>query len=179
MDKYIFKTERIGFSIWNQSDIEEATSLWSHPDVMKLLSTTGTYTSEQIAERLAKEIQNQALYGVQYWKLYNLSTSEFMGCCGLKPYREEKDIYELGFQLLPLFWNKGYAFEAAKLSLTYALNVLKARNVFAGHHPQNESSQKLLIKLGFTAFTSEFYEPTGLVHPLYSYYDVASQNNSR
>lgn len=172
MDQYIFKTERIGFSIWNKNDAEVATSLWSNPDVMKLLSATGMYTPEQIAERLAREIQNQALYGVQYWKLYNLETSEFMGCCGLKPYHEETDIYELGFQLLPAFWSKGYASEAARFSLTYALEVLKARNVFAGHHPQNESSRKLLTKLGFKAFATEFYEPTGLVHPLYSYYDV-------
>lgn len=172
MDQYIFKSERIGFSVWNKNDAEVATSLWSNTDVMKLLSATGIYSPEQIAERLAREIQNQALYGVQYWKLYNLETSEFMGCCGLKPYHEETDIYELGFQLLPAFWNKGYASEAARFSLTYALEVLKARNVFAGHHPQNESSRKLLTKLRFTAFTTEFYEPTGLVHPLYSYYDV-------
>lgn len=172
MDQYIFKTERIAFSVWDKSDTEVATSLWSNPDVMKLLSATGVYTPEQIAERLAREIQNQALYGVQYWKLYNLETSDFMGCCGLKPYHEETDIYELGFQLLPAFWNKGYASEAAQFSITYALEILKARNIFAGHHPQNESSRKLLTKLGFTAFTTEFYEPTGLVHPLYSYYDV-------
>lgn len=173
MDQYIFKTERIGFSTWNKSDLEVATLLWSHPDVMRLLSASGTYTSEQIAERLAREIENQTLYNAQYWKLYNLETSEFMGCCGLKPYHEGIGIYELGFQLLPTFWHKGYALEAARFSLAYALEVLKARNVFSGHHPQNESSCKLLTKLGFKTFTNEFYEPTGLIHPLYCYYDVA------
>lgn len=172
MDQYIFKTERLGFSLWNKSDTEVATSLWSHPDVMRLLSATGTYTPGQIAERLTREIQNQKLYGVQYWKLYNLETSEFIGCCGLKPYHDETDIYELGFQLLPDFWSKGYASEAARFSLNYALDILKAKNIFAGHHPQNESSRKLLTKLGFKVFTTEFYEPTGLVHPLYSYFQV-------
>lgn len=172
MDQYIFKTERLGLSVWDKSDTEVAISLWSHPDVMRLLSATGTYTPEQISERLTREIQNQELYGVQYWKLYNLATSEFIGCCGLKPYHDETDIYELAFQLLPAFWNKGYASEAARFSLTYALEVLKAKNIFAGHHPQNESSAKLLAKLGFKAFTTEFYEPTGLVHPLYSYFSV-------
>lgn len=172
MDQYVFKTERIGFSFWNKEDTSIATSLWSHPDVMRLLSATGTYNPKQIAERLTREIQNQALYGVQYWKLYNLETLKFMGCCGLKPYHEEPDIYELGFQLLPDFWNKGYALEAARFSLAYALDILKAKNVFSGHHPQNESSSKLLTKLGFKTFTSEFYEPTGLIHPLYCYYDV-------
>ncbi len=172
MDQHVFKTERLGFSLWNKSDTEVATSLWSHPDVMRLLSATGTYTPEQIAERLTREIQNQELYGVQYWKLYTLETSEFIGCCGLKPYHEETNIYELGFQLLPSFWNKGYASEAARFSLSYALELLKAKNIFAGHHPQNESSAKLLAKLGFKAFTTEFYEPTGLTHPLYSYFRV-------
>ena len=172
MDQYIFKTERLGFSIWDKSDIEVATSLWSNPDVMRLLSATGTYTPGQIAERLTREIQNQRLYGVQYWKLYNLETSEFIGCCGLKPYHEETDIYELGFQLLPDFWNKGYASEAARFSLNYALDILKAKNIFAGHHPKNESSRRLLTKLGFKVFSSVFYEPTGLVHPMYRYYSV-------
>lgn len=172
MDQYISKTERIGFSLWNKGDIKLASSLWGHPDVMRLLSAVGIYTPQQIAERLAREIQNQELYGVQYWKLYNLQTSEFMGCCGLKPYHEETGIYELGFQLLPPYWNKGYASEAAKFCLTYAIEMLKADNIYAGHHPENESSRKLLIKLGFNAFCTEFYEPTGLYHPLYSYYDA-------
>lgn len=177
MDHYIFKTERIGFSLWDKSDIQLASSLWSHPDVMRLLSVRGVYTPSQIAERLAREIQNQESFGIQYWKLYNLETSEFMGCCGLKPYHEEPDIYELGFQLLPAFWGKGYASEAAQFSLSYALDVLKARNVFSGHHPQNESSRKLLAKLGFEAFTTEFYEPTGLVHPLYRYYNISNKRS--
>lgn len=172
MNEYLFKTERIGFSIWDKGDNKVASSLWGDPDVMRLLSASGKYTAEQIAERLAREIQNQELYGVQYWKLFELETSTFIGCCGLKPYHEETDIYELGFQLLPAYWNKGYASEAAKFSVIYALEVLNARNIYAGHHPENASSGKLLAKLGFKPFRTEFYEPTGLYHPLYAYNDV-------
>jgi len=39
--------------------------------------------------------------------------------------------------------------------------------LFAGHHPENESSRQLLTRLGFTYTHDEWYEPTGQMHPSY------------
>lgn len=169
MQQYIFKTERIGLSPWTEKDLELARTIWGNKNVMKLLSSKGYYTEEQIKDRLSTEINNYSLYNVQYWKIYKLDSSEFIGCCGLKPRKEEEYTYELGFQLLPQYWGKGYAKECAFFCISHALNKLQAKGIYAGHHPDNESSRNLLKKLGFEQIDTTFYEPTGLQHPYYRY----------
>lgn len=170
MQQYIFKTERIGLSIWKEDDLELARSVWGNKDIMRLLSSNGYYTDQQIKTRLDTELDNNNLYNVQYWKLYELSTSQFVGCCGLKPYKDKEVAYELGFQLLPQYWGKGYAGECAIFCITHALNNLQAKNIYARHHPDNDASRNLLRKLGFKQIDTIFYEPTGLDHPFYKYH---------
>jgi hypothetical protein len=36
---------------------------------------------------------------VQYWPVFLLSNAEHVGCAGLRPYKAEQKIYELGFHM--------------------------------------------------------------------------------
>jgi RimJ/RimL family protein N-acetyltransferase len=49
----------------------------------------------------------------------------------------------------------------------YAFERLDAAGLFAGHHPANEPSRRVLIKSGFRYTHDELYPPTGLKHPSY------------
>ena len=93
-----------------------------------------------------------------------------MGCCGLRPYKSGERAYELGFHLRKQYWGMGYATEGAAAVIRYAFHVVKAETLYAGHHPENAGSEKVLKKLGFRYVGTEFYEPTGLEHPLYEMY---------
>jgi hypothetical protein len=44
---------------------------------------------------------------------------------------------------------------------------LGATALFAGHHPENTASPKILSRLGFRYERHELYPPSGLVHPSY------------
>jgi RimJ/RimL family protein N-acetyltransferase len=68
---------------------------------------------------------------------------------------------EVGFHLVKRCWGKGFATEAAFDALEYAWEKLRLSKVYAGHHPHNRASEKILKKLGFE------YEPTGLMHSCY------------
>jgi RimJ/RimL family protein N-acetyltransferase len=39
--------------------------------------------------------------------------------------------------------------------------------IFAGHHPKNVASHRLIEQLGFQYTHHEYYPPTGLQHPSY------------
>lgn len=80
-----------------------------------------------------------------------------VGICGLakRPYLADVDI---GFAFLPEFWGQGYAFEAAAAVLDLAHTRLGMRRVLATVRPGNQSSIKLLEKLGLR------YEKT-MPHP--------------
>lgn len=162
---YFMTTERIGFSEWQEVDIKLAELLWGEPDVTKFICSSGKFSEEDIADRLKKEINNGTQFHVQYWPIFERTSGELIGCCGLRPYSEKE--YELGFHLRQKFWQQGYAVESATAVIEYAFTVLKAKRLFAGHNPRNIASAKVLGKLGFTYIGDEFYEPTGLYHPSY------------
>lgn len=82
-------------------------------------------------------------------------------------YDLENRISELGFHLVPEAWGKGLAAEAARAVISYAKAQTDLKALFAGHHPENHASKKLLQKLGFEFQRKEYYEPTGLEHPSY------------
>lgn len=167
MKKYFLKTERIGFSEWNDKDLNDAIGLWGDPEVTKFISANGKMSKEQITERLTKEIDNYKNFKVQYWPIYLIKNDKNIGCCGLRPYDFEKNIFELGFHLKKDYWGKGLAQEASLAVIEYAFNVLKVDALFAGHNPNNTASSKLLKKLGFKYTHDEFYPPTRLNHPSY------------
>ena len=133
----------------------------------RFICANGQFSAKDIAIRLKKEIENDMQYQVQYWPIFDLKSNELIGCCGLRPYKENQ--YEIGFHLRPKFWGMGYALEAANAVIEYAFSVLHTEALFAGHNPKNMASKKLLYKLGFKYVGEEFYEPTGLYHPIYTF----------
>lgn len=164
--EYFLCSKRIGFRWWTTDDFAIAKELWGDPAVTRLF-TKLPLSDSQIKERLELEIERAKTYKMQYWPMFELSTGRHIGCGGLRPYRPAERIYELGFHLRPEFWGKGIATEAGKALIAYGFNELAAGAIFAGHHPDNSSSRNVLLKLGFEESGSEFYEPTGLLHPSY------------
>jgi ribosomal-protein-alanine N-acetyltransferase len=156
-------TARLEFRRWTGADLALAASLWSDPDVMRFIG--GPYSDEEVTARIERELANEAAHGVQYWPLFVRDTGEFAGACGLKPHDPETRAYEIGFQLRPEFWGRGYATEASRAVIAHAFGALQATVLFAGHHPRNDASGALLAKLGFTTIGTHFFARTGLDHP--------------
>ena len=71
-----------------------------------------------------------------------------IGMCGILK-REELPEPDIGFALLPDFWNKGLAFEAAAAVLNDARERLKLERILAITSLDNNASIKLLERLGF------------------------------
>ncbi len=162
---YFLHTRRLGFRTWTDADLDLAIGLWGDTEVTKLIG--GPFSIEQIRDRLAREISNMQAYRVQYWPMFLPATDVHVGCCGLRPYQLDQKIYEIGFHLRRAYWGQGLAVEAARAVIAYAFEQLQASALFAGHHPANTSSRRVMSKLGFRYTHDEFYPPTGLNHPSY------------
>jgi len=165
--EYFLRTPRIGFRLWNEEDLHLAIGLWGDFKVTQFFDARGKLSQAQVNERLLQEISTQQLHGIQYWPIFHLKCGRHLGCCGLRPSDESKNILEIGFHICYRHWGQGYAFEAACAVMRYAFEIIKVSGLFAGHNPKNEGSRYLLGKLGFRYTHDEFYQPTGLNHPSY------------
>jgi [ribosomal protein S5]-alanine N-acetyltransferase len=162
---YFMKSARIGFRCWSLDDLPLARELWADIEVTRFLG--GPFPDEEIGQRLEREIARMDAYQFQYWPIYLLSSGEHVGCCGLRPYRPEEQIPELGFHLRPRYWGQGLASEAARTVIHYAFDTIGAKGLSAGHHPDNITSKNLLEKLGFKYTHDEFYAPLQMNLPYY------------
>ena len=136
----------------------------------------GPWSADKIdSERLPHQHRMDRHHGVQYWPLFMRDGGEFVGCCGLRRSFGTSTTglmdLELGFHLLEQFWGQGLAFEAATSVIAHAFGPLRVFRLYAGHHPENANSRKVLQRLGFTFTTERLYEPTGLDHPSYILYN--------
>ncbi len=132
--------------------------LWGNPEVTALIG--GPFTPEMVNSRLTREINQMNECGLQYWPCFQLHDSQHAGCAGFRPYRSEQKVFEFGVHLRRAFWGQGLAYEASRAMIDYAFDVLGAHALFAGHHPSNAASRKLLLKLGFIHTHEELYPPT-------------------
>ncbi len=163
----IMETERLLFSVWEKDDLELAQSLWGDPEVSRFICAAGSFTEQEVEERLALEIHNYEQSGIQYFPIFRRDTHTLAGCCGLRPCGDEEGILELGVHLKREYHGQGLAKEAAEKIITYAFDTRSVKELRSGHHPQNSASQRLLYRLGFSYTGDCYYAPTGLYHPTY------------
>lgn len=88
------------------------------------------------------------------WGLYAVelkSTGEFIGFIGLHVHPPEFDMAdapEIGWRLLPQYWNQGYASEAAKALLKYAFRTLRLEKVISFTACINTPSERVMQNIG-------------------------------
>lgn len=158
------ESQRLKFRCWRQDDFDLAWRLWG--DLRVTARIGGPFSPDQVRDRLQAEIGLQRDLGVQYWPCFLHGDGAFVGCCGLRPH-VESGTPELGFHLLPEFWGQGLAGEAARAVIELAFQRFRIPALFAGHHPENLASRRLLLALGFEPEAATLYPPTGLMHPGY------------
>ena len=166
-------SNRIGFRHWTEEDLALAQTLWGNADVTRLFYKK-PLSQEQVQDRLHWEIKCQNAHQIQYWPIFTLEQDKFLGCAGLRLHENAE--LEFGVHLLPQFWRLGYASEAGSRIIEYALQRRLSNTIMAGHHPENAGSRQTLLKLGLIAGSAQYYEPTGLNHPLYFMYEVPPEN---
>lgn len=76
-----------------------------------------------------------------------------------------KNYYDLGYRLIKKYWGQGIATETALASLNYAFDKLNADEVYAMADCENDSSNKILNKIGLSFI--ETFDFDGIKHNWY------------
>jgi [ribosomal protein S5]-alanine N-acetyltransferase len=162
---YFLTTKRLGFRTWTEEDLPLALALWTDPEVMRHMGGPGS--AEAIAERLQVETQRQRTFGIQYWPIFERKTGVHAGCAGLRPYHDRDDVLEVGVHIARSFWSGRYGEEAARAVIAYGFEKVGARELVAGHGPENVHSKALIERLGFVYTHAEPWGKQNILHPFY------------
>jgi RimJ/RimL family protein N-acetyltransferase len=152
--KTVLITDRLILRTWQTSDIPLMAAINSDPVVMEYFPCTQDLSATQaLVDRmnLHYEKHGYTLYAVEI-----KNTHEFIGFVGLNqlafdiPHFTPKGlpIVEIGWRLSSTHWDKGYATEAAKAVLHYALAKLKLNEIISFTVPANIRSRHVMEKIG-------------------------------
>ncbi len=76
------------------------------------------------------------------------SNGALIGNCGIRKQDSGDRVAELGYEIAPIEWQKGYATEAASAMLSFAFLTLKLQRVWAYCIADNVASARVLEKIG-------------------------------
>ncbi|WP_414624648.1 GNAT family N-acetyltransferase [Calothrix sp. CCY 0018] len=76
------------------------------------------------------------------------SEHKLIGNCGIRKESTESNEAELGYEISPDYWGKGYATEAASTILNFGFEGLKLYRIYSRCIAENMASRKVLQKIG-------------------------------
>ena len=145
----ILETERLVLREVDAADDAFMLELLNQPSCIRYIGDRNVRDLEQSRDFI--ENRYRASYRDNGFGLYAVELKEdqtAIGICGFVR-RDTLPDADIGFAFLPQFEGKGYAFESASAVMDYGKNVLGLKRVLAITSLDNESSIKLLGKLGF------------------------------
>ena len=142
-------TERLNLVQITEEHTESYFDIMSRDEVTKYYGMNSLKRLED-AEKMIASFPNtfNSNRGVR-WGMIVKGSGAFIGTVGLNNLNAGSKRAEVGFELHPSFWNKGYTSEAVKEIINYSFNVLGLHRLGAVTFPQNDASISLLKKLGF------------------------------
>jgi [ribosomal protein S5]-alanine N-acetyltransferase len=131
------------------ADAEFILDLLNQPSFIKYIGDRGVRTVDEARDFIENRYrQSYRENGFGLYAVELKQTGAPIGICGFVK-RDSLPEADIGFAFLPEFEGKGYAFESAAAMMRFGAENLNFRRVLAVTTPDNESSQKLLGKLGF------------------------------
>lgn len=152
----LIRTGRLQLRPFTAADAPAMFRLGKDPVVMRYIGSPPMQSEDEaLAYLQSHPLANYQRTGFGRLALEWPQSGEIIGFCGLK-WVDEINGFDLGYRLLPAYWGQGLVVEAAVAVLSDAkLRPLQCphgtaqQQIFGLVHPDNQSSIRVLEKLGF------------------------------
>ncbi len=145
----IAETERLRIRRLAAADAPFILTLLNDPDFLRFIGDRGVRTLDDAARYIENgPVASYREHGVGLCLVVERATGAPAGIAGVLR-RPALDDADLGFAFLPDFRGRGYALEAAEAVMRHAASDHGIERLVAIVSPGNESSTRLLAKLGF------------------------------
>ena len=145
----VLETERLRLRRLSIDDAEFILRLLNEPSFIQYIGDKKVRTIEDARLYLLNgPIASYQKYGFGLFLIELQDSGTPIGMCGLLR-RDVLEEIDLGYALIPEFWSQGYGYEAAAAVKSYAGQVLGMQRIVAITNIENQSSIRLLEKIGF------------------------------
>ncbi|WDV44172.1 GNAT family N-acetyltransferase [Clostridiaceae bacterium M8S5] len=149
------ETKRLMIREFIDSDIDNLYALLSDPKVMQYCS--GVMNRVEAKKWLESIMKYYSEYGYDYFAVIEKSTGKFIGQSGIIKQKIDDELIDcVAFMITKDKWGMGYATEVGKACISYGLQNLNIKKLYATVENDNRASQAVLKKLGMT-FERESY----------------------
>ena len=151
LDRSFFKdlnTERLLLRNISLEDADFFFQELSNPIVWKYMIDEEPFRNIDDAIKWINVYNNEVI-AHNRWVIIEKESSKRLGTCGFHNWDKRNNRVEIGCDLLPEYWGKGYMYEALSKAIDFAFHEMKANRISAHVHTKNSRSMKLLEKLGF------------------------------
>ena len=145
----VLTTERLQLRQLSRSDGQEVLFLRTDDKVNKYVvrpSPKDLTEAQEFVDKITKGTKQQEY---AYWAISVKESHKMIGSICLWKFSPDQKIAEIGFDLHPLFQNKGIMSEAMICVLAFGFGELNLEKIEAYTHHQNQHSIKLLTKSNF------------------------------
>ena len=166
----VLRTERLILRPVTAGDHAVLQAHWTTPDVRRFLFDGATLSAAEITAAIEDSARDFGRAGYGLWLIHekvgtdlagtdlagtdlagtDLVDTDLAGTAGLRPLEDLG--LEIFYSLAPGSWGKGYATEAARAVLAYALGPLGLPEVLAEVDEGNTASIAVIERLGMTPF---------------------------
>lgn len=146
----LIETDRLIMRKFTLDDADAVFEFSTCEAVTEFTGDAGVVKTKADAKELIKRIwlAEYEAYGYARYALVYKADNKVIGFCGLK-FETRINSTDIGYRLLPAYWGKGLATEAATATLEYAQRTLNIDHILGEAVDENIASNKLLKNVGF------------------------------
>jgi RimJ/RimL family protein N-acetyltransferase len=145
----VLETDRLRLRRLSVDDADFVLRLLNEPSFIQNIGDKGVRTRDEACSYILNgPVASYEKFGFGLYLVETKEPDAAIGICGLLK-RDVLEDVDIGYALLPEFWSKGYALESARAVISYASEVLGIKRLVAVTNTDNQSSIRLLERMGF------------------------------
>ncbi|SDS16141.1 ribosomal-protein-alanine N-acetyltransferase [Polaribacter sp. KT25b] len=145
----VLETERLTLRELNLTDAKAIFGLRTNKEVNEFIDRkrpNNLSEARAFIDRISTlTLNNEGIF----WVIESKSNHQLMGSIGLRNFEDEDDYAEIGYELDPIYQQKGFMSEAFEEVLKFGFNQMELKTIEAFTHKNNMDSIMLLEKQKF------------------------------
>lgn len=167
----ILETERLLFREIVEGDYEEIFRCFSNDELTRYYGQESFEQVEQAQELIRNFARTYKEKRGIRWGIEKKGTPGLIGTIGFHAYHLKYKRAEIGYEIHPDHWRKGYMLEAVEKIVDYGFDELNLTRIGAVIFVENEPSSTLIRKAGFVeeGILKKYIYQNGVPHDAYMY----------